>query len=233
MTFTALRLAALECLAPRVCVLCSAPVPAAAPWPICPDCERGLAEFSGQACPGCGRELISEVGLCLRCRERERPYGRVVSLWPYAGAARQLILAYKFGKRRSLDRFLADRLARALGREYPGRPVVPVPPRPGKLRKEGWDQVDRVARLLKRSYGIAVLRPLARSGGRQQKRLDADARYLNAASSYRLAKAGTRVSGSPVLLDDVLTTGATLSACAALLKSAGAEAVDALAFASD
>ncbi|HOX93012.1 MAG TPA: ComF family protein, partial [Spirochaetales bacterium] len=201
--------------------------------PLCDSCAATLAPIVPPACPACGRALISEVGMCVRCRSRDRPYGRVEALYAYAGSAKDLVGAYKFAGRTSLAYFLADVVAQRLRHSFPGRVLIPVPPRPGKRKANGWDQVDVLATILQRRYGIVVMRVLKRRGRSQQKRLNAQERFANAARSYSLIRRAITVPADPVLLDDVITTGATLSACASILRAAGATTVDALALATD
>jgi predicted amidophosphoribosyltransferase len=123
-------------------------------------------------------------------------------------------------------------LAEALRERYPGRIIIPIPPRPGKLRRKGWDQVEDIAWILERSFGMPVERALRRADGMEQKSLDLAHRAANVRGRIGVRK-GFRIPVDPVLFDDVMTTGATLSECAAVLKSAGAVRVDALAVCAD
>jgi ComF family protein len=168
----------------------------------------------------------------MRCRGVEYRFDSAYPLFRYSGDARALILAYKSGARRSLAPFFARILAAALRERYPGRVVVPVPPRPGKLRRKGWDQVDDIARILERRHGVLVRRILERTAGAEQKALDLRGRAANLQGRIRVRR-GAVIPEDPILLDDVLTTGATLSECASTLKSAGALRVDALAIGAD
>jgi predicted amidophosphoribosyltransferase len=108
---------------------------------------------------------------------------------------------------------------------------VPVPPRPGKVRSLGWDQVEEIARVLERR-GLRVSRPLVRGSSDEQKSLGRADRGLNAMKAYRLRE-GASSPASPLLVDDVATTCATLDACAAALKAGGARSVVALVLAAD
>ena len=167
----------------------------------------------------------------MRCRGRERAFDSAFPLFPYEGAMRSLVSAYKKGGRRSLSGLFADFMAEAIEASWPERTIVPVPPRPGKLRKAGWDQVEEIARDLERR-GFRVSRPLERRRSEEQKALGRGDRGANARKAYAL-KAGERSPESPLVIDDVVTTCATLEACALALKEGGAGSVIALVLAAD
>jgi predicted amidophosphoribosyltransferase len=111
--------------------------------------------------------------------------------------------------------------------------MVPVPPRPEKIRAGSWDQVEEIAGRLEAS-GFSVARVLARSRDDQQKRLSKAARACNAQAAYSLdPKAKAKVPEKAVILDDVCTTGATIATCASVLLNAGAKEVSAIVLAAD
>jgi competence protein ComFC len=184
-------------------------------------------------CERCGKALISERTLCLRCRASDYHFDGAYPLYAYRGPAKELIVEYKLHNRRSLAVFWAARGRRALRERFPDALLVPVPPRPGKLRRKGWDQVEDIARILEKRHGIAVRRILTRRGGAlEQKKLDFGARAANMRACMRV-RGRVYPSSRYLVLDDVFTTGATLSACALALKNAGASRVDALVLAAD
>ncbi|TFG85148.1 MAG: ComF family protein [Spirochaetales bacterium] len=222
-----------EALFPRSCVVCGGAVPAGLGWPLCDACEASLQPISGTRCIRCGKSLISERELCMRCRCSVYDFDSAFPLFRYAGNVKKLLVAYKAGGRRSLSRLMARYLADGLRTTYPGAVVVPVPPRPGKLRRKGWDQVEDLARALELRHGVAVARLLGRRGSAiEQKNLDFAGRAANMQGAFAV-KAPLDPSLRYVLLDDVLTTGATLSECARVLKASGATLVAAMVFAAD
>ncbi|MBU0926832.1 MAG: hypothetical protein KKA67_03730 [Spirochaetes bacterium] len=229
-------LGALSLVAPMRCAVCGQAVGRASRWPLCGRCEASIIDSSpGVAAPRCrvcGKPLISERGTCMRCRDSDFGFDSAFPLFQYSGDARAAVLAYKSAGRRSLAPFFATVLAEALASRFPGRPVVPVPPRPGKLRRKGWDQVEDIVRSLERRHGVEASRILVRADGTEQKALGLQGRAANMRGKIRVAE-GLASPEYPVLLDDVLTTGATLSECAAALRRAGAIRVDAVAIAAD
>jgi len=167
----------------------------------------------------------------MRCRGLARAFDSAYPLFPYTGPLREIISAYKKGKRRSLAPFFARTMAKAISEFWPERVLVPVPPRPGKLRAQGWDQVEEILRVLE-VQGFVAARPLLRLPSLEQKSLGREDRGVNAKKAYSL-KEGSSSPPYPLLIDDVVTTCATLEACATALKSGGALSVAALVIAAD
>ncbi len=202
-----------------------------APGPLCPECMRRTVLhpvcFSGR-CRLCGRVLVSETDVCVPCRTDPVfvCVSRVFPLFPYYGWAKDALFSWKIGGQRSLSAGFAQAVYNVWKQEFTGIPVVPVPPRPGKLREKGWDQIADLAGILSRVYKVPVFDVLGRTGAVQQKTLNRSCRLVNlkGAFSVRTGKIrGTEaLPGQIVLLDDIATTGATLEACAAALKEKGA-----------
>jgi ComF family protein len=146
----------------------------------------------------------------------------------YEGPARALVGALKFRAARGL----ADEMAAAVAAGAPAGllegALVPVPLAPRRRRGRGYNQAEALARALSRRTGMPVCRALERSGG--------PGRQLGRGRRARLARApGFRarrtVPARAVLVDDVITTGATLAACGRALRAAGVREVAAVAYA--
>jgi ComF family protein len=219
---------------PRGCALCGASLlDAEETWyGLCRDCRLSLQEETGPRCSLCGRPLISEIDRCLPCRNgEERSCDRIAVIFPYTGQYRKLLGAYKFGKNLALGHFLEEKLREGIGRLTAHGPpgallppeyvLCPAPPRPGKIRKTGWDQVEYLAKLLEGDKQ-PVRRCLKRLPSHSQKTLDREHRLTNLKGRFVAVK---KIPKEVILFDDVVTTGATLEACAAALKAAGAEKV--------
>jgi ComF family protein len=215
---------------PAGCALCGTALLSGeeAWYGLCGPCRDRLASGPRRRCDSCGRPLISEDTRCLSCRTGEAlNTDRRFLLFPYQGGYRKILGAYKFGKNLGLGHFFSGQIRETLAAledfRSPGTVLVPVPPRPGKIRKTGWDQIEHLAKLLEKEAGIPpVFRCLKRLPSRNQKELNRENRKLNLRGKIVLHREAPRRA---VILDDVYTTGSTLEACAAVLKAGGAERV--------
>ena len=114
--------------------------------------------------------------------------------------------------------------------------IVPVPPRKGKIKKNGWDQIDELTNILEKLKGITRLKLLKRISQEEQKKLNREERLETIKTAYEivneklfqreLKKVGGKLPKSVCLIDDVCTTGATTESCAEILKRAGIEEVN-------
>jgi ComF family protein len=157
-------------------------------------------------------------------------------LFPYAGKFRTALGSFKFEKATALGIFFARCLSlslEAFGLQVPGTGAlepqalkkaawVPVPPRPGKLKAHGWDQVEFLAKQLGKAARPPVKRCLKRLPSKSQKLLGREERLANLKGRIRCVK---KPPETAILFDDVITTGATIDACAAALLKAGAKQV--------
>ena len=225
---------------PQRCILCGEP--SDTPAPLCASCTdrrflrpASVVSFtvpSSARCARCGRPVISASVLCTVCRTLPliTRVDRIIPLMPYTGEAQELLTEWKGAGMRVLSAVFARVLSDALRAAFPDgcAAVVPVPPRPGKIRDRGWDQIEEISVLLERRHGIPVRRCLERTSHVQQKRLGRLERAVNLKGQVS-ATPGAQVPRTAVVIDDLMTTGSTIDACAGALKDAGCEKVYALA----
>jgi ComF family protein len=197
---------------------------------LCGSCRASLEweleeSRAGECCDYCGKPLISEQGRCLSCRNGEaHDFDRALVLFPYTGKYRQLLESYKFRKNLAIGNYLTEKIIGAMnyGIIPPEARIVPVPPRPGKIWKTGWDQVEYLAGLLEQKSGPMVDRCLRRLPSKSQKELGRESRRSNLRGRIIPLRKIPRIA---LVIDDVMTTGSTLDACAAALKEGGAQTV--------
>ena len=200
---------------------------------VCKNCYNKFLDVSldqKNICSVCGKILISEDGICLECRENKilKSCDKVFPIFPYILWNKKLLLRWKINGERQFSSFFAKIVYKRLCeiKEITGSfAVVPVPPRKGKIREKGWDQIQELSMLLKYVYGIKVVSMLERISYVQQKKLDRLERLGTINRSYVLKKKLKEIPCKAVIIDDVLTTGATIESCSFLLKKAGVKEV--------
>jgi len=197
---------------------------------LCKDCHASINPvLSETQCKICGKPLISEQETCLSCRNTQHSFDRLWSLFPYTGKYRKLLTAYKFGKKLPLADFFAQRIAEVVKNEplLQNAVIVPVPPRPGKIKETGWDQVDYLVKRIKKYLpDVSVNKLLKRGKSKVQKQLNRADRLDNLKGRITInSRVSNNASDNVLLIDDVITTGATLEVCSAVLKEKGAKKV--------
>jgi ComF family protein len=221
-TMAATVAAALDLALPAECVGCRREGP-----PLCHTCRPAL-DVRRHAAPGTALGLPAEL---------PAPLLQLEWCAPFTGVTRRALHALKYGGERRLAAPLggamADRWAVA---GAGGDLLVPVPASPDRVRHRGYDQAVLLARVAGSRLGLPVHEILERSRSTAaQFDLDRVDRGTNVAGAFRLTARGPGPRGSQqlrgawvVLVDDVVTTGATLAACATTLLEAGALGVSAL-----
>lgn len=227
---------------PSPCVLCTGELTASLLGGLCADCWTGLERWNGHSCSRCGLPLAGNVDpptfVCSDCRLREPPFDIARSYGIYAGKLRAAVLQLKFHRREHLgvrlgrlllESWLTLAASPAFRESCPI--IIPVPLHRSRERERGYNQAELLARgllhAMKRRGGISQVKADARVVVRRhstvpQSGLSLQGRSENVHRAFEVVKA-ERVRGQVVILvDDVMTTGATASACAAALRSAGA-----------
>lgn len=180
----------------------------------------------GRYCFNCARPLSAWGELCPACA-RGSPFGYVYALGLHQGALRQAVHQVKYGGREELGILLGARLS-ALVSTRPDC-LVPMPLHPARLRERGYNQAAVVARGIAAYQGVPVVEGvlLRRRRTARQAGLDRSARQRNVANAFGLRRGVPPWEGRSVLLvDDVLTTGATAGAAARVLRESGAAEVN-------
>jgi ComF family protein len=221
----------LAALFPSRCAACAASLARPTRGPLCEDCWAALPRHRGPQC-GCGFPLQRGADApCGRCRRSLSAVGRGYSLGPYQGSLRVLLHELKYHGRRRI----ADRLAELICEDPAARTllsaravIVPVPLHPRRRSERGFNQSELLAAALARRAGFPLhARALVRRKDTPpQTGLSAAARRRNVAGAFAVREHPCVHGRTILLVDDVLTTGATARACAGALRAAGAAAVD-------
>jgi ComF family protein len=197
---------------------------------VCDTCWSAIARWSPPWCTCCGQPVAAWRASAERCPRCRRIPGalsvRVVG--PYEGRLRDVLHAFKYDGRRSLAPTLAALLRAQAADTLAGADVlVPVPLHRARRRSRGFNQAHDLAAALGPPVVAALRRVRATVA---QTALTAGARRRNVRGAFALAPAALdAITGRVVVLvDDVITTGATLEACAAILRAAGAAEVRAV-----
>jgi len=225
---------------PAGCRICERLLTRASRVPICDECLASFVLLTEEVCEICGRPIHSTTlhhtgqNRCQVCREKpanpERIYAfdRARSFAAYDGPLVRAILLLKFERMEPLGAWFAERLAEVVHTHgLQADVVVPVPLHRDRERERGYNQADLIARPLARRLKLphrAVL--LVRTRPRSDKHvLSLEERWESVRGAFA-TRPGSQVDNLRVLLvDDVMTTGATLDACARALRDAGAKSV--------
>jgi ComF family protein len=224
-------------LFPPLCVACREPVGEAG---FCAVCWSGLTLLDGPSCACCAMPFAAELGaetLCAACLAEPPAFDRARAIFSYDDKSKGPILALKHADRLDLVPGFARWLERAGGSMIAQADlIVPVPLHPWRLWRRRYNQAAELARMLARRAGKAYApdvlvrrRPTPSQGAM----VSAAARKRNVAGAFEVPESGRAIlRGKNVLLvDDVMTTGATVREAAKALKKAGAEKVLVLALA--
>jgi len=225
-------------LFPSDCRLCATPLTNISQLPVCPNCLSDMAPMVGATCEICGEGLgsggfVAEDKICPACQESHPHFTRAAAYGAYDGGLRELIHLLKYERVAPAAVVLGRMLEEAIQKlSLPADSilVIPVPLHSSKRRERGFNQAELIARAALKGNTLPIaefaadvlerIRPTVSQIG-----LTRPQRMENIRGAFRI-RHPSRVSGRSVLLvDDVLTTGTTVSECARILRKAGAEKV--------
>ena len=210
-------------IAPHNCLGCGQEGPL-----LCTKCAQDMPALPDR-CYRCA-VLTRDSAVCERCR-RQSPLRHVWVAAQYEATAKDLVYQLKFGRAAAA----CEPLVEAMSSRLPFLPeqtfIVPVPTATMRVRQRGYDQAVLLAQLLARQQQRPYKELLARMGHTRQVGANKATRQQQLAQAFRVLRADQTKGANILLVDDLVTTGATLESAARLLKAAGAKSVNAVVFA--
>jgi ComF family protein len=206
----------------------------------CRACWESITPIEGPVCPQCGQPFDSPIALayspghrCRACREKPPRFDRALSPYRYEGVLEQAIHLFKYRRKDALAAPLADLMLAWADRLPPLDLVMPVPLHPARLRAREFNQslllADRIARRLGLPLSFEHLERIRET--RSQTALDRKDRARNVRRAFAVREPDGLKDIRVLLVDDVLTTGATVNDCARALRRAGVASITVLTLA--
>lgn len=229
-------------LFPSGCRLCEALLTRADRLPVCDLCLNSFRELREEICARCGHpwaeggDVDGDESVCRECRERGFAFDAARSFGVYDGGLARAIVLMKYERIEPLGAWFAKRLLQAAQRipsQFAADLVVPVPLHRTRQKERGFNQVDLFGRPLAWKLGLPY-RPvlLKRERPRPEKHLlHFEERWEAVRGAFVIRQGGQVDNLRILLLDDVMTSGATLDACSRALREAGAKSVAGLTIA--
>ncbi len=221
---------------PLGCELCGTPLPARDAQGICASCQNHVSLIMPPYCAGCGRTVLEEGDRCGHCVGEYFHFDHAFGCVYYDEKMKKLLHAFKFERRKFLLPFFTGILESFVRENLSNRGwdvAIPVPMDSAHERERGFNQARLFSAVLAKKFGKnhtpESLR--CRKAISAQSSLKKSERKQNVEGRFFVRRAENFAFSRVLLIDDILTTGQTASACAQALKEAGAASVSVLAFA--
>ena len=202
---------------------------------MCPECEKTSVKLGTDICGKCGRVLANEAEFCDTCIRNERAFVRARSCYVYEGAPKKFVYRLKFGGRRYLAAFIAEAMVdRYLDCGFECDCVVAVPLSAKRKRKRGYNQSELIAEELSSRLKLPLIDGalVKTKENKPQTKLTRREREENVRGVYEVTSPETFKGRRVLVVDDVMTTGATLGEVSRVLYKAKARSVEALTYCS-
>lgn len=199
---------------------------------VCDYCEKSLPYIKGRICLHCGEPLISDGDYCKKCKGKKFIYDRAITVFEFKDQARNLVLGLKYNN----QKYLAKPLGKFLKDIYENSKlfadlIIPVPLCEKRLKIRKYNQAELIANEFSNNVGIEIRNDILFRVKETptQTKLNYTERQQNLKDAFKVKNRKFIKDKTIILIDDVLTTGATVTECAKVLKSAGAKCVYVLA----
>ena len=195
---------------------------------VCEACLPAICPAVPSRCYICHASTI-DFAVCAKCRPSSK-LRRVYVRSELSGTPKQLVHGLKYSNVQSVAVIMANFMTQILP-ESSSSLIVPVPTATSRLRRRGYDHTELIAASISRVIGAVKVSALVRLSQTSQVGSRRSLRVSQLKDAYRIARTGSLVDAHVLLIDDVITTGATLESSAACLKDEGVKTVDAIVFA--
>lgn len=219
------------------CLICDDELQKTTAYGLCLACFDKLEFIKDGICKKCGRKQSNEADFCLTCQEHKRCFDFARSCVVYNDMAKELVRGIKFGHKKYFGKYLSAYLIDRYKEVYGNIAIdciVPVPLSKERRKERGYNQAEIIARYLAEAIQIPLDSTLVEKvlPNKEQAKLSGKEREENVVGVYEVARKEDVTGKNILIVDDVMTTGSTLSELARILKQAKANEVFALTFAS-
>lgn len=211
-------------LAPHTCLGCEKEGSV-----LCGSCIELFEDTPQPRCAGC-RSLSDNFKVCTKCR-KWLPLNSVYVSGNYEGVNEALIKELKFNYKRQASESISRIMTNVISEVDPDLVVCPIPTAPSRIRKRGFDHCALISKELAKNLNLKQIKFLKRHSNVRQLGSSRRDRFEHMKSEFEVVKVGDLKDRNIMLVDDVMTTGATLGAAAKALRSSGAKSVSAVIFA--
>ena len=210
----------MKLILPQSCFLCGD----TSTLPICAPCLADLP-YHDTACLSCG--ILEEESICYQCQKEPPPYTHTQAVFSYLYPIDKMIHAAKFSQNLVILNLLGKLMAQHLRFEQRPDVLIPVPLHPQRLRQRGYNQSNELAKCITKYTGIPIDYQVCQriKNTVSQRTLSAKQRQINLQDAF-IVQQHTKKWQHIVLIDDVMTTGATVKELALVFKKTGVQRVD-------
>ena len=195
---------------------------------VCESCEKLLPYITGKICLHCGEPLISDGKYCKRCKGKKFIYDRAITVFEFNGSARNLVLGLKYNNQKYLAKPLGKFLESVFVKSnLYADIIIPVPLCEKRFKTRKYNQAELISNEFAKNVGIEIRNDILFRVKETptQTKLNFNERQQNLKDAFKVKNRKLIKDKTIILIDDVLTTGATVTECAKVLKSAGAKCV--------
>ena len=202
------------------CIFCGQDVPNFEEQPFCEECKAVLPFNNGHKCAVCDQPIEFEAKLCSFCKDRQKNFEKAFCPFIYEGKIKNSIFAFKESNRRFLAKGFAQLIVKYMSADMPKLDIVTyIPMAKKKQKKRGFNQSQLLAEEIGKLLNLPVLCLFSKQkDSKAQKNLNYKERTHNVMGMFALKKAKLKESDNILIVDDIITSGATIGYCAGLLR---------------